>query len=65
MDDSQKKAPRKNESNSRKRIFNTNEDFGLQIQTPIRDENMSRFNEGIELDNIYNDEKPRKTKQKV
>ena len=67
MDDSQKKAPRKTDSkNSRKLIFNENDEMGLNIDSEKREpeSNFNRFNEGIELDNIYNDEKPMKNNKK-
>lgn len=70
MDDSQKKAPRKaDRNNSSKQIFDNfqhNDEIGLQIDTEKQepDGNFNRFNEGIQLENIYNDEKPIKNKKK-
>lgn len=68
MDDSQKKAPRKEDrNNSRKQIFDHNDDIiGHNIDTEKHEPagNFNRFTEGIELDNIYNDEKPIKNNKK-
>jgi len=40
--------------------------MGLNIDSEKREpeSNFNRFNEGIELDNIYNDEKPMKNNKK-
>ena len=67
MDDSQKKAPRKGDrNNTSKQIFDHNDEIGLNIDTEQREPvgNYNRFTEGIELDNIYNDEKPIKNNKK-
>jgi len=48
-------------------MFENNDDIGLNIDTEKREPagNYNRFdNEGIELDNIYNDEKPIKKNKK-
>ena len=66
MDDSQKKAPRKaDRNNSSKLIFEGKDDkYGINKTKGEVNGNNQRFTEGIELDNIYNDEKPLKVPKK-
>ena len=65
MEDSQKKAPRKaDRNNSSKLIFEPNDDYGINNAKGEVNGNNQRFTEGIELDNIYNDEKPLKVPKK-
>ncbi len=66
MDDSQKKAPRKADRNnsSKQMIFEPNDDYGINNAKGDVNGNNQRFTEGIELDNIYNDEKPLKVPKK-